>query len=335
MTIPSGWYFCEESKNIAATHVVRKELFGQVIVLWRTQSGVLHISDATCPHMGSDLGKLGRVQGEHLKCFSHDYTFDGAGNCVKTHFKTPPCRTQNVLYSWPVHEIGGFVMVWYDAHRAQPPWSIPESIFDTTHKGPFVRSQFTFDVSVDILNQDNFDVGHLYKWHELKNVVSSKATCDGPTISVVHDFTRHSIFFQKPLPGLLKILSQEITSRYGSTLYGHGLTYSYIDLQKFDFHVQDFIFATPISSHRTLYTTFLRRILPDPHKKESLQKRILNAAFHPILFRLFLRRLRKEHLTEGHGYWENRSHVSNPILTNEERTLIDPYQKWCRQFVME
>jgi len=73
MAIPSGWYFCAASADVAPGQVLRKELFGEAWALWRSESGALHVSSAVCPHLGSDLGKLGRVRGEHLQCFSHRY----------------------------------------------------------------------------------------------------------------------------------------------------------------------------------------------------------------------------------------------------------------------
>jgi phenylpropionate dioxygenase-like ring-hydroxylating dioxygenase large terminal subunit len=330
MHIPSGWYFCADSSEIKAGQVVRKELFGRTLVLWRTESGILRISDAVCPHLGSDLGKLGRVKGETLQCYSHRYTYDGAGDCVETGYKTLPCRTEKVLHSYPVHEISGFVLAWYDPQRREPTWRIPDEVFENENKGRFVRSQYVFDVPVEILNEDNFDAAHLYTWHECKEVKSSAARVDGPTISITHDFKRHSILFQEPLPPPFDILSREVTSRYGSTLYGHGLTYSFIDIFNFDYHLQDFIFVTPITATKTLYTTFLRRILPTGER--SLTQRFVDKVIHPALFPIIVRRLRQEHVTEGHGFWEAQSRVESPILTERERVLIEPYREWCRQF---
>jgi len=328
-SIPSGWYYCADSTEIKPGQVLRKELFGQTLALWRTESGVMHISDATCPHLGTDLGALGKVRGEHLQCFSHRFEYDGAGNCVKTP-RSQPCRTEQVLYSWPVHEVGGFVLAWYDARRREPTWRIPDEIFDATGKGAFVKSQYVFDCSVETINEDNFDVGHLFNWHELSEVKSTLPKVDGHTISVVHDFKRHSILTEKPLPPPLNILSREITSRYGSTLYGHGLTYSFIDLPAFDFSTQDFIWPTPISAERTLYTTFLRRNLAAGPR--TVRQRLVETLIHPILFAAFVVRLRLEHRHEGHGYWENQRRVDHPIITDDERPMLAPYWEWCRQF---
>jgi phenylpropionate dioxygenase-like ring-hydroxylating dioxygenase large terminal subunit len=328
-TIPSGWYYVADSSELRRGQVVRKELFGTALALWRTEGGVAHVSDATCPHLGTDLGALGKVTGEHLQCFSHRFEYDGDGNCAKTPRSTP-CRTKQVLRTYPVHEIAGFVLAWYDAHGAAPGWHIPDAIFDGAGHGRFVKSQYEFDCSVATINEDNFDVGHLYNWHELSRVDSTLPVVEGATISVVHDFERHSIVFKKPLPPPLSILSRPITSRYGSTLYGHGLTYSFIELPAFDFRTQDFIWPTPISATRTLYTTFLRRTLPSGPR--TWRQKLVDKVIHPLLFPAFVWRLRGEHRHEGHGYWEHQRPVSDPIITEAERRMLEPYWEWCRQF---
>src|SRR5262249_40638680 len=151
-SIPSGWYYCADSTEVKRGQVVRKELFAQSLALWRTESGVIHITDATCPHLGSDLGKLGTVRGEHLQCYSHRSEYDGDGNGVRTP-RALPCRSRNALYSWPVHEVGGFVLAWYDPRRQAPTWRIPDAVFDGTDKGAFVKSQYVFECDVETINE--------------------------------------------------------------------------------------------------------------------------------------------------------------------------------------
>lgn len=329
MKIPSGWYFCVESSEIKPGQVLKKTLFGRSWALWRSEAGVLHISASVCPHLGSDLGKLGRVRGETLRCYSHRYQYNGDGDCVKTGNGARPCRTQGVLRQLPVHETGGFVMAWYDEQNAAPTWKIPDEVFESDGAPPFVRSQFEFEVPVQTLNEDNFDAGHLRTFHKVTDVVSSTPKVDGPRISITHDFKRHSILFEKPLPKPFSMLSRPIVSQYGSTLHGHGLTYSYIDIFNLGLRLQDFIWCTPISETRTLYTTFLRRTRSaDP----SLKTRALEGLLHRLIFPMTVWRMRQEHILEGQGFWENQSHVPDPILTDQERELIGPYRKWCKQF---
>lgn len=329
--IPSGWYFAAESKQVKKGQVLRMALFGKVLVLWRTESGTLFISDAVCPHLGSDLGKLGKVVGENLQCFSHGYTYNGAGDCVATAAKTLPCRHKSVMNQSPVHEIGGFILAWHDANGLPPAWRIPDHVFDdagTTVK--YVRSDFEFEVPVETLNEDNFDVGHLYTWHNVTDVRTRPIQVDGPTISIAHDFHRHSILFEKPLPKPLSFLARPIDSQYSSTLYGHGLTASYIHIFNLGVHLQDMIWVTPLSPTRIKYTTFLRRVLPTGNR--SLLQKLSDIFLQPIIFRFSVYRLRQEHRLEGQGFWENQSPVKNPILTEQEQALIYPYRQWCKQF---
>ncbi len=329
--IPSGWYFCAESTELAPGQVIAKQLCGQSLVLWRSAAGVARLSTSVCPHLGSDLGKLGRVVGEHLQCFSHRYTYDGDGDCVATGFQTLPCRHKRVLRQLPVQESQGFILFWYDAAGQAPGWRIPDAVFDPAGTtGRQVRSDFTFQVSTEILNEDNFDVGHLYQWHQVTDVRTEPVRVDGPTISIAHHFRRHSILFGKPLPGPLRVLSRPIVSRYSSTLYGHGLTASFIDIFNLGVHLQDLIFVTPLGPQRIQYTTFVRRMRP--RGARGRLRRLSDLLIQPLIFAFSVWRLRQEHRHEGQGFWENQSRVDEPILTAPERALIEPYRQWCRQF---
>ena len=128
--IPSGWYFCAESSEVKSGQVIAKALFGKNLILWRTNSGVLQISDAVCPHWGRELGKRGMVRGEYLLCFPHKYTYNSNGDCVSSGFKTFPYRNKKGLRHLPVHEVEGFILAWYDANGRKPLWRIPKEVFD-------------------------------------------------------------------------------------------------------------------------------------------------------------------------------------------------------------
>ena len=323
--IPKGWYFCAESSEIKPGKVIAKKLFGEKLILWRTHSGILNISRAICPHLGSDLSKLGKVKGETLQCFSHDYTYNGAGDCVATGFNSLPTCHKNVLKCYPVHEINGFVMAWFAGDGAAANWQMPATLFDIpSHR--YVRSDFVFSVPIETINEDNFDVGHLYKWHNVYDIKTTPVEHSGPMISISHSFKRHSILFKKPLKPPLHFLTKEVNSRYSSTLYGHGLTDSYIDIFNLGIHLQDLIWCTPIDANRTMYTTFVRLL-------ERKSQSFILSLLRPLIFRACVWRLRQEHKIEGHGFWENQTKTVSPILTEVEQKLIGPYREWCQQFV--
>ena len=328
--IPSGWYFCIESKEVKPGQVVGKYLFGQKVVFWRTKTGVINLSTSVCPHLGSDLSVLGKVDGEFLRCFSHDYTYDGNGDCVATWKKNllPDC-TKQVLRKFPVVEKNGFVLAWYDFMGRPPLWEMPNEVFENPSNA-FVRSDFTFKTPLETLNEDNFDVGHLYKWHNVHGVETTPVAVAGEQISIAHKFKRHSIWVDRPLPFPLRFLTKEINSRYSSTLYGHGLTNSYIDIYTFNIYLHDLIWCTPIDANTTMYTTFLRML---PQKDSpSLVKRLLGVVLRPLVFRGSVWRLRGEHKKEGHGFWEKQTRSEVPILTSPEKALIEPYRAWSKQF---
>lgn len=51
------------------------------LVVWRTASGQVAVTDSRCPHQWSHLGYEGVIDGEELVCLSHHWRFapDGAG----------------------------------------------------------------------------------------------------------------------------------------------------------------------------------------------------------------------------------------------------------------
>lgn len=69
--IPTGWF-----------QVRPIRCFGQELVLFRTESGLAHLFDAYCAHLGAHLGHGGRVESERLACPFHAWEFESSGRCV-------------------------------------------------------------------------------------------------------------------------------------------------------------------------------------------------------------------------------------------------------------
>ena len=79
--IAKAWYFVAPSRQLADAKVMSFALYGQRIVVFRGQDGIVRALDAFCPHMGADLA-IGKVVGQKIQCFFHHWQFDGAGQCV-------------------------------------------------------------------------------------------------------------------------------------------------------------------------------------------------------------------------------------------------------------
>lgn len=86
--VAEGWYYAGTARSLKPGQHKAFELCGQDLVLWRGQDGKVRCTDAYCPHMGTHLG-AGRVQGNHIRCFFHHWTFDGEGQCQKV-----PCQDE-------------------------------------------------------------------------------------------------------------------------------------------------------------------------------------------------------------------------------------------------
>ena len=65
----SGWYQVGWSDQFASGDVVPLRYFATDLVCYRNESGVLHISDAFCPHFGAHLGdrKSTRLNSSHIQ----------------------------------------------------------------------------------------------------------------------------------------------------------------------------------------------------------------------------------------------------------------------------
>ncbi len=109
-TIVDGWYWILPSHRLKPGQVKATKLFGRELVVWRSASGRPHVFDAHCPHMGAHLAE-GKVEGEGLRCFFHNWRYEGDGQCSDI-----PCLKRSGgdirARSWPVEERYGLIWVW-------------------------------------------------------------------------------------------------------------------------------------------------------------------------------------------------------------------------------
>ncbi|TAL37305.1 MAG: aromatic ring-hydroxylating dioxygenase subunit alpha [Alphaproteobacteria bacterium] len=116
--VARGWYIACKGGDLPPASVKSIEICGQRIAVFRDQKGKTHALDGFCPHMGADLG-LGKVKGDRLQCFFHQWSFDPAGNCVDIPcLATPsPLHGKARLQAYATEEKYGFVWI-YPAGKA-------------------------------------------------------------------------------------------------------------------------------------------------------------------------------------------------------------------------
>jgi 3-ketosteroid 9alpha-monooxygenase subunit A len=123
-TYPRGWFVAAFSSEIPSQGVKSLRFFGEKLVAFRGEDGVVHILDAYCAHMGADLAAGGVVVGNSIRCPFHAWRYCGTGECVEIPYakKIPPKARQR---AWAVRELNGVVLLWHDERDASPDFEIP------------------------------------------------------------------------------------------------------------------------------------------------------------------------------------------------------------------
>jgi phenylpropionate dioxygenase-like ring-hydroxylating dioxygenase large terminal subunit len=123
---PTGWHRVADASDIQADTVAKISYLERELVAFRDGMGAVRVFNAYCPHLGAHLGVGGTVSDGELVCPFHAWRFDGTGRCTSIPYaeKVP---TQAKLQPYPVREVDGMVLVYFDETRSEQPWSSQEA----------------------------------------------------------------------------------------------------------------------------------------------------------------------------------------------------------------
>ncbi|MDF2115197.1 aromatic ring-hydroxylating dioxygenase subunit alpha [Roseiarcaceae bacterium H3SJ34-1] len=124
----NAWYAGALSTELDSGPVSR-ELLGDRMVLFRSESGRTAALSDRCPHRFAPLS-LGRVAGEHIECGYHGLRFDGSGKCVLNPHGDKRISPRAEVGSWPTRERYGFVWFWPGDPKLADDASIPPYPFN-------------------------------------------------------------------------------------------------------------------------------------------------------------------------------------------------------------
>lgn len=152
---PQSWYAVAFSDELAPGALLTRRLAGGDIIVFRTQGGVVGVSDPFCPHLGAHLGVGGTVEGETLHCPFHGFRFATTGACVATGYGTrPPPRAR--LRMWRCREVNEIIFVWYDPAGGMPHWEPPP--LDTRGWTPLIHTTFDLRDHVQETVENSVDI---------------------------------------------------------------------------------------------------------------------------------------------------------------------------------
>ncbi len=155
-----GWYWALESTGLAPGAIKPLRLQGRDLVVFRTESGRAVAMDAHCPHMGAHLAE-GRVEGEGVRCFFHDWKFGADGVCehVPCLDRAPKAQAR----VWPTREKYGLIWVWTGDKPTRPLPFVPEygeDDVDSLLAGTFVKKCHPSVMMINAIDEHHFNSVH-------------------------------------------------------------------------------------------------------------------------------------------------------------------------------
>jgi nitrite reductase/ring-hydroxylating ferredoxin subunit len=122
MRVGDYWHPVALSHSIEAGSSAGTRLWDQELVVWRDNSGVVHVWEDRCPHRGMKLS-FGFVRGDHIACLYHGWQYNSGGRCqyIPAHPALDVPKTIKVPV-YPAHERHG--MIW--TTLSENPATMPE-----------------------------------------------------------------------------------------------------------------------------------------------------------------------------------------------------------------
>ena len=157
-----GWYWAMQTNKLPIGKVKAVNLLGKELAIFRNFDKQVIAVDAYCPHMGAHLAE-GKVEGEGLRCFFHNWKFDRQGKCIEV-----PCLHKSLsvqLLLHPTAEKYGMIWVWTGRN---PPKSLPlVSELEQEECEVIVASRFIKNCHPNVLTINAIDAHHFNTVHNL------------------------------------------------------------------------------------------------------------------------------------------------------------------------
>lgn len=106
----NAWYAAALSSEVGEKPLAR-QLLGEHLVIFRTESGAVGLIEDKCPHRFAPLS-LGAVRGEEIECGYHGLKFGRDGRCTLNPHGSKAIPNNAHIRSYPAHERYGFIWFW-------------------------------------------------------------------------------------------------------------------------------------------------------------------------------------------------------------------------------
>ena len=187
--INNQWYAVLSSHKVRRGRVIGARRFGENMVFFRDDEGVLGCVTDKCAHRGASLAK-GCMKDGNLQCPFHGIEYDMNGKCVHIPSEgraSVKDYSRFDLKHWAVQEVGGIVFLWHgDSEPAGEP-DVFDIVTDSSYTYDHTEDSWGVDYSRVIENQ--LDVSHLPFVHRTTIGRGGKTLVNGPKTVWLDDNT--------------------------------------------------------------------------------------------------------------------------------------------------
>lgn len=306
--IPFGWFTVAHPDDVERGQAIARYYFGRHLVIWRDDTGDVHVHDAFCPHLGAHLGHGGTVDDGCITCPFHGWKYDAEGTNVEIPYSERVNRKAR-LGTYPAIERNGVIMAWYHPQGEEPMWEIPvieEFDRDNTDYSTLFITNHEIDACWQEMAENGVDSAHFRYVHntaEVPELESYETSFPGSEM-------RSSQKFPTPR-GVME-------GRIDTTSYGPGMS-----LVSFAGIIDTLNLATttPIDAGRCeMWFHFRFKTMGD----EDTTRNVGTA---------FVREVDKQ-VQEDKPIWEHKAHLVRPALADNDGPFIK-FRKWAAQFYDE
>lgn len=320
-SFPNGWYAIASLAEMQKGKVLAINSLGREMVAFQTESGVISVLDAHCPHQGANIGHGGIVKGETIECPFHKWCFDTAGKCQKIPYsKSIPKTKKAEIYAYPTLERQGMILVYYSSDYSSPTWEIPQ--FEDDLVGNWTKPTYCdiiIKTHIQELAENGFDVAHFEPIHgsEENSIELDRQQPFGPLLL----FSLNLVYPGNGIGKFGKKVPVHVKWRFN----GLSVFDNLVTLRDYAMELRQYFFFTPMDEERIRIQVALR-INKDkiklPRPLQYLVLKLIEKQNKKILLKNF---------EEDRPIWENKKFRSPPILCEGDGPITH-LRTWMKQF---
>ncbi len=320
-----GWHCLGLERDFRDGQPHQVQAFGQKLVVFAGDDGLINVLDAYCRHMGGDLSQ-GTVKGNEIACPFHDWRWGGDGRCKQIPYaRRVPLRARTS--SWPTLVQDGLLHVWNDPEGNPPPEGMTIPVMEGASRDDWTDWVW-YQVEIEGANcreiVDNVvDMAHFFYVHYsfptyFKNIFEGHTATQFMNGEGREDVARpQSSASGAPRP----VGNSSVASYHGPSFMIDELTYHYSDDSNIESVLINCHYPVDSNSFVLQYGVIVQK-LPGLSDEESLAMAKKMGDFIKIGFEQDVK------------IWKNKTRIDNPLLCEEDGPVYQ-LRRWYEQFYVD